>query len=171
MQCACAILSPVTCPDLQHFSTLSHKRHDFRGGKKLLNVKCVLNLPKTFVWNISHSKKNWARNNQNCTFMITSHSVFLRMRNVSDKRCRWNQNTHFMFNYSFQKQYCLWDNVEKYCRTWQATDDSMMHVFCIQDNWDYKHTLRICITYCLSTATMVAQKCINVILFIHCPSC
>jgi len=40
MQCACAILSSVACPALQYFSTLSHKRHDFR-FKKLLNVKCV----------------------------------------------------------------------------------------------------------------------------------
>ena len=36
------ILSSVACPALQHFSTFSHKRHDFRGGKKeLLYQKCV----------------------------------------------------------------------------------------------------------------------------------
>jgi hypothetical protein len=34
------ILSPVACPAVQYFTTLSHKRHDYRG--KLLNVKCVL---------------------------------------------------------------------------------------------------------------------------------
>jgi hypothetical protein len=33
-------------------------------------------------------------------FMITSRSVLLRMRNSSDKRCRGNQSTHFMFNQS-----------------------------------------------------------------------
>ena len=38
MQRACAILSYVACPALQYFSTLSHKRHGFR-GKKLLNIK------------------------------------------------------------------------------------------------------------------------------------
>ena len=37
MQCAWAILSSVAA--LQHFSTFSHKRHDFR--KKLLDIKCV----------------------------------------------------------------------------------------------------------------------------------
>ena len=30
--------------------------------------------------------------------MIVSHSVLLKMRNISDKICRENQNTHFMFN-------------------------------------------------------------------------
>jgi hypothetical protein len=27
----------------------------------LLNTKCVLIFSTTFVWNISHSKKNWTR--------------------------------------------------------------------------------------------------------------
>ena len=37
MQCACAILSFVSCPALQYFSKLSHKSHDFRGKK--INIK------------------------------------------------------------------------------------------------------------------------------------
>ena len=41
MQCACAMLSSVACPALQFFPTFSHKRHDFRGKKKLLNTKNV----------------------------------------------------------------------------------------------------------------------------------
>ena len=31
-------------------------------------------------------------------FMLLSHWILLRMRNVSDKTCRENQNTHFMFS-------------------------------------------------------------------------
>ena len=31
-------------------------------------------------------------------FMILSRSFVLRMRNVSDKICTENENTHFMFN-------------------------------------------------------------------------
>jgi hypothetical protein len=30
-----------------------------------------------------------------CTFMAVSHSVLLRMADVSDKSCRENRNTHF----------------------------------------------------------------------------
>jgi hypothetical protein len=41
------ILSPVACPAVQHFSTFSHKRHDF--WKKLLNIKCVLIFATDFV--------------------------------------------------------------------------------------------------------------------------
>jgi hypothetical protein len=34
-------------------------------------------------------------------FFIITHLVLLRMRNVSDKSCRANQNTDFMFNNFF----------------------------------------------------------------------
>jgi hypothetical protein len=37
------ILSPVACPVVQYFSTLSHTRNDFR-GKRLLITKCVFRL-------------------------------------------------------------------------------------------------------------------------------
>jgi len=37
------------------------------------------------------------------TFCITSPSVLLRMRNVSDKSCTENQNTHFVFCDFFPK--------------------------------------------------------------------
>jgi hypothetical protein len=33
---------------------------------------------------------------------------------------------------------------------------------CMLDNWGYKHTLRICNTYCFPTATMVARTRLSV---------
>jgi hypothetical protein len=46
------ILLSVACPTVPYFSTLSHKRHDFR-EKKLLTVKCMLyfsiTLSETFL--------------------------------------------------------------------------------------------------------------------------
>jgi len=37
------------------------------------------------------------------TFMIKYQTVLLTTRNVSDKSCTENQNTHFMFNNVFPK--------------------------------------------------------------------
>ena len=61
-----------------------------------------------------------------------------------------NLKSHF-----FIKSCRLWNNVEKYCRVRQATDDNMAH-FTV-DTYGYKHTLRICHIYCFSIATMVAR--------------
>jgi len=41
------------------------------------------------------------------TFFIVSLSVIFRMRNVSDKSNRENQNTHFMFDTALPKSYHL----------------------------------------------------------------
>jgi hypothetical protein len=58
--------------------------------------------------------------------MIVSCSVLLRMRSVSGRSCRENQNTHFMLNNVFLKAYHLCNNVENYGRARQATDDNIM---------------------------------------------
>jgi len=52
--------------------------------------------------------------------LIIFRSVLLRMHNASDKRCRENQNTRFMFN-NFIKN-CdvyeiMWKNIVLYSRT------------------------------------------------------
>ena len=47
------------------FSTLSHKRHDLSTNVTEHKMR-VLIFCTTFVWNISHSKKNWARYDQKC---------------------------------------------------------------------------------------------------------
>jgi hypothetical protein len=57
---AYAILSSVACPALQYFTTLSHKRNDFR-KKNTEQLTWDLIFSTTFVCNISHSKKKWAR--------------------------------------------------------------------------------------------------------------
>ena len=55
------------------------------------------------------------------TFTIISRPDLLRMRNVSHKVCREDQNTRFVFGDYFRKSSRLWDSVEKYCnpdRSW-----------------------------------------------------
>ena len=49
------------------------------------------------------------------------------MRNVSDKNYREHQNTHFISNkFIWKQQGPVWDNVEKYGRGKQATDNNIM---------------------------------------------
>jgi len=53
------ILSSVASPAPQYFSTLFHRRHDFRKKKKVTGHKmCALISSTSFAQNISHSKKN-----------------------------------------------------------------------------------------------------------------
>jgi len=100
------------------------------------------------------------------------HSCLLTIKNVSDRSCRGNRNPHFIFNkIFFRKSWRLWDNVAKYCRTGQATDVNMAHAHFMPDTKGYKHTLRICNTYCFSTATLVTRKRLNVTLYVHCLYC
>jgi hypothetical protein len=43
--------------------------------------------------------------------------------------------THVL--YSTRESCRLWDNVKKYCRAGQATDDNMAHAHCMLDNYTY----------------------------------
>jgi hypothetical protein len=52
MQCACSILSPVAGPALQHFSRLSHKRHDL--GKNMIEYKMCFDFIYNFCLKHSH---------------------------------------------------------------------------------------------------------------------
>jgi hypothetical protein len=60
--------------------------------------------------------------------------------------------------------------VEKCCRAGRPTDDNMAHGHCMLDTEGYIHTLRICNTYCISSATMVIRTCLNVVFYVHCLS-
>ena len=100
------------------------------------------------------------------TFLITCHSFLLRMRNISDKSCRENRNIHFMYkNFFFSKTVSFSDNVEKkYFSAGEATNDHMAHALSMLDKNGYKHTFRICNTYCSSTASVVTRELLNTIL-------
>jgi len=100
-------------------------------------------------------------------FLIISRSVLLRMKNVSDKSCRENQNTNLSSITFFLKSCRLWDNVEKLCRLGKTTDDNMAHARCMLDTSGYKHTLIICNTYCFCTATMFARTRLIVTLYVN----
>jgi hypothetical protein len=78
---------------------------------------------------------------------------------------------HVLCSIFFWKSCGLWDNVEKFCRAGQATDGDMTHTLFTLYTWGYNHTLRIYNTYCVSTATVVAETRLNVTLYVHCLSC
>jgi hypothetical protein len=42
-----------------------------------------------------------------CAFMIVSQLILVGMRNVSDKSCRENQNTYFMFSNFLCKSHAI----------------------------------------------------------------
>ena len=67
--------------------------------------------------------------------MIILRSLLLRMKNVSDKNCRENQNTHFMFNNIFLENRTvyeiMWKNIVEPGRP-QMTDN-MTHAQCMLD--------------------------------------
>jgi len=79
------------------------------------------------------------------TFVIISRSILHRMRNVSDKSCRENQNKHFIFNKSFSKNHAFMRKCKRiwYSRTGHRWQYNMVHARGVLDNWDYRHTLRI----------------------------
>jgi hypothetical protein len=55
--------------------------------------------------------------------------------------------------------------VEKYCRARQAADAKMAHAYYKVGNQAYRNTFIIGNIHCLSTATMVAQTDLNVMLY------
>jgi len=67
-------------------------------------------------------------------------------------------NTYILYSNTFFyiKSCNLWENVENYCRTGQATDDNMERAHCMLDIAGYKYTLGIYNTDCFSNATIVA---------------
>jgi hypothetical protein len=89
---------------------------------------------------------------------MISRAILLTKRNVAEKVVH-RIKTHILYSITiFRKSCLLWDNVEKYCRSGQATDDNMMSAHCMLDTKDYKNALGLRNTYCCSTATMVSRK-------------
>ena len=56
-----------------------------------------------------------------------------------------------------RKLCCLQESVEKYSTARQATDENMAHTHCKMDNWGYRHTPKICNTYCFSMTLMIMR--------------
>ena len=85
-----------------------------------------------------------------------------------------NRTTPILYSRTFLfffENRAIYENVEKYCRTEQATDGNKAHAHFMLNTQVYKHTLRICNTYSFSTAVTVTRTRLNVTLYVHCLSC
>jgi hypothetical protein len=69
----------------------------------------------TFRWNPKRMKG--ILHEDQCTYMVVSRWILLRMRNISEKSCRENQNSFYR---------AVWGNAEKnHGRARQASDDNL----------------------------------------------
>ena len=106
-----------------------------------------------------------------CTFFFLSHSILLRMRSVSGKSfVKIKRHNLCSITFFFRKSFRLWDDAGKCDTSRQAADDNIAHALCMLDNWGYKQTFRICNTFCISTATLIARTRLCVTLYLHCLS-
>ena len=65
-------------------------------------------LSRQFKSHLNLTRKTGTLYEDQYTFLIISHSVLLRMRNVSEKGWRENRNTHFMSN-NFLKNHAFYE--------------------------------------------------------------
>jgi hypothetical protein len=93
------------------------------------------------------------------------------MGNVSNKSCRGNQNTYFIFSKFFFKSFRLWEYLEIYFRAGQATDDNMVHCALHAGYLRLQiYTVKFRNIHFLCTSTMVNEHTSNFSLYIYCLS-
>jgi hypothetical protein len=85
------------------------------------------NLLRKFKFHCNRTRIKGTLHEDQYTFLIVSHSFLLRMEKVSNKSCIENRHTHFMLSnfLFFESRAPLWDNVEKFCRAGQVTQNTI----------------------------------------------
>jgi hypothetical protein len=108
------------------------------------------------------------------TILIISRSILLRIRNVSDRSCRKNQNTRFMFTNYFLENLAVyeivWNNTIQTDRpqmTVQYGACAFLHAVYLTLQVHTQNTYACC----FSTATIVTRTRFNITLYLHFLSC
>jgi len=71
---------------------------DGYSGNSVFEYFFFENIPSKFNFHYNLTRTTGILREDQYTFMIISSSILLKMKNVSDKSCRKNQNTGSMFN-------------------------------------------------------------------------
>ena len=92
-------LLPSSCPSVDLNGTTRLPKDGF--SLNLISEYFSKNFRQKFKFHYNLTRMTGTLHEDQCIFTIISRSFLLRMRNVSDIRCRENQNTYFMFNKFF----------------------------------------------------------------------
>ena len=88
-------------------------------------------LARKFEFHYNQTKITVTLHEEQYIFFILSRSFLLRMGNVSEKSCRENQNTHFVFNNVFFKNRAdyeiTWENFAAPDRSQMACGECALH--------------------------------------------
>ena len=122
------------------------------GGKKL-------KIGQKFQTSFKSDLKTDTFHEDLCAFMILP-CIFLGMIHVLDKSVE-KIKTHFLSITFFRISCRLWESVEKYCRSEEATEDNMAHMHCMLDTQGYKYTLRIYNTYCFCKQSQLQERALD----------
>ena len=111
-----------------------------------ISRKCM----RQFNWHCTPTRITCTLHEDEYTYFIIFRSFFFfRMRNVSNKICRENQNTHFMLdnifffeNRAFHDRMWIYTHTHThtykyiyiYCSAGQVTDDNKLHAHCMLNN-------------------------------------
>jgi hypothetical protein len=101
-----------------------------------------------------------------CTCIIISRWILLRMRNVSNRSCRENENTLYMFSNFLSESRTIYQMRQKYGRARKATGDNTAHALCMLATATATHSECV-ILIVFFKATTVTRTRLNVTLYVH----
>jgi len=101
-----AHLASSVCPSVCLPGCQSGRNNSAQTGRSFIKFDIVAffeNLSRKYKFHFNLTRITGTLHDVKVIFIVISRSVILRVRNVSDKSCRENQNTNVMLNKFFSK--------------------------------------------------------------------